>query len=181
MTIDLPGLLRGRLGALLLLGLAVAAGAWLLAQALGDVREADEQIAGSRALLARTRAAANRPAPPAPLWGTDEAALLAAFRTRLDGLAADRAVLLDETRLERDAERPTAPRLAATLRGTTEGLHGLLLALETQTPLAVVETADLSALRPAEPEAGWPTVMRLSLSLRGALAAPPADTVGSGR
>lgn len=101
------------------------------------------------------------------------AALLGAFRTRLDGLAADRAVLLDETRLERDADRPTAPRLAAVLRGTAEGLHGPLLALETQAPMAVVESAELSALRPADPETGSPTVMRLSLALRGALAAAP--------
>ncbi|GJE18842.1 hypothetical protein AIGOOFII_3575 [Methylobacterium marchantiae] len=181
MTTDLPVLLRGRLGALLLLGLAAAAGAWLLAQATGDVREAAEQIAGSRELLARTRAAADRPPPPAPLWATDEAALLAAFRARLDGLAAGRAVLLDDARLDRDADRPTAPRLAATLRGTTEGLHGLLLALETQPPLAVVETADLAVLRPADAETGWPTVMRLSLSLRGALATAPADAAEAPR
>lgn len=175
MTADLPGLLRGRLGALLLLGLAVMAGGGLLAQAFGAVSEADEQVAGARALLARTRAAAERPALPAPLWGADEAALLAAFRARLDALAANRAVLLDETRLARDPERPTAPRLAATLRGTAEGLHGLVLALETGTPLAVVETAELTAPRAADAETGWPTVMRLSLTLRGALTAAPAD------
>lgn len=177
MITDLPDLLRGRGGALALLGLGLATGLWLAGQAVGGVLETREQIAESRALLGRVKAAAHRPALPAPLWAADEAALLTAFRARLEGLVASGALLLDETRLDRDAERRTAPRLGATLRGTAEGLQGLLLALETQAPLAVIETADLTVARLADPETGRPTVMRLSLGLRGALAAEPADTV----
>jgi len=173
---DLPDRLRGRAGALLILAIAILGGLWLVGQATSDVLEARGQIAEGRALLARTRAAANRPPLPAPLWAADEAALLAAFRTRLDGLMNGRAVLLDEAHLDPDADRPTAPRLSATLRGTAEGLHDLLLGLETQAPLAVVETANLKALRPADAETGWPTVMQLSLSLRGALVPAPAGT-----
>ena len=179
MMMDLPTLLRGRTGAVLLLGIAIFAGCWLLGQATGAVLDAREQIAESRALLGRTRAAAQRPPLPAPLWATDEAALLAAFRARLAQLTGERAILVDESRLDPDPDRPTTPRLSATLRGTAEGLHGFLLALETQAPLALVETASLGVHRPADAEAGWPTVMQLSLSLRGALAAAPAgDTPG---
>lgn len=141
------------------------------------VVEARDHIAEGRALLGRTRAAANRPPLPAPFWGPDEAALLSAFRDRLDGLVAGRAVLLDESRLDSDPDRPAAPRLIATLRGTAEGLHGLLLALETQGPLAVIETAQLTAPRAADAETGRPTLMHLSLSLRGALVAPPPGEV----
>ena len=174
MTIDLPDLLRGRTGALLILAVAALGGFGLLGQAAGDIAETRGQIAEARALLSRTRAAASRPPLPAPLWATDDAALLAAFRTRLDGVMAGRAVLLDASGLEPDPARPNAPRLSATLRGTAEGLHGLLLALETQSPLAVVETARLGPARAADAETGWPTVMQLSLSLRGALVPAPA-------
>jgi len=173
MTTDLTSLLRGRGGALALLGLALVLGFWLLAQATSDVLDARERIAEGRDLLGRTRAAAERPAVAAPLWAADESALLAAFRARLDGLMASRALLLDDARLDPDAARPTAPRLSATLRGTAEGLHGLLLALETQAPLMVVETADLAVARAADAETGRPTIMQLTLALRGALSKAP--------
>ncbi|SFH07604.1 type II secretion system protein GspM [Methylobacterium gossipiicola] len=173
MSPDLATLLRGRGGAVALLGLAIVGGLWLLAQATGDVLDARERIAESRDLLGRTRAAAERPAPVPPLWAADESALLAAFRARLEGLTASRALLLDDARLDPDAARPTAPRLGATLRGTAEGLHSLLLALETQSPLMVVETADITVARPADAETGRPTVMQLTFALRGALAKAP--------
>ncbi|MBX9699798.1 MAG: hypothetical protein K2X74_10185 [Acetobacteraceae bacterium] len=174
MTIDLPSLLRGRTGALLILTVAAFGGLGLLGQAAGDVAEAQGQIAEARVLLSRTRAAASRPPLPAPLWATDDAALLTAFRARLDGVMAGRAVLLDASGLELDPGRPNAPRLSATLRGTAEGLHGLLLALETQSLLAVVESARLVSARAADAETGWPTVMQLSLTLRGAVVPAPA-------
>lgn len=170
---DLTPFLRGRGGALALLGLALATGLWLLGQAASDVMDAQDRIADGRDLLSRTRAAAERPAGPTPLWAADESALLAAFRARLDGLMASRTLLLDDARLDPDAARPTAPRLSATLRGTAEGLHGLLLALETQGPLMVVETADLTVARAADAETGRPTIMQLTVALRGALSKAP--------
>lgn len=173
MTPDLSTLLRGRGGAVALLGLALATGLWLLGQATSDVIDARERIAEGRDLLGRTRAAAARPALAPPLWAADESALLAAFRARLDGLIAPRALFLDDARLDPDAARPTAPRLTATLRGTAEGLHDLLLALETQSPLLVVETADLTVARAADAETGRPTIMKLTVALRGALSKAP--------
>lgn len=175
--IDLPTALRGRPGAFLILAAGLVLGLGLLGQATATYLEARTQIAESRALLGRTRAAAARIEPPAPLSGADETALLAAFRARLDGLGGGRAVILDETTLQADAARPSAPRLVARLRGTAEGLHGLLLALETAAPLMVVEAADLTVLRAADAEAGWPTVMGLSLTARGAVLSARAATV----
>ena len=63
-----------------------------------------------------------------------------------------------------------------TLRGTAEGLHGLLAALETEAPLIVPEEAVLSVERPADPEISRATVMRLTLTVRGVLL--PAPTTG---
>ena len=78
----------------------------------------------------------------------------AAFRTRLDGLAAPQAVVIDWTGLEADPARPDLPRLRARLRGTAGGLHGLMHALETGTPLMAIEEADLDVERPADPAIG---------------------------
>ena len=147
---------------------------------VADRLEAREQIADARGRLAQMREAAGRPAPAAPLWAADETALLAAFRARLDGLAAGRAVLIDAARLETDPARPGAPRLAAEIRGSAEGLHGLLRDLEGGAPQVAIETADLAVARAAEAEEGRPTLMRLALAARG-LVVPAADTPEAAR
>ncbi len=159
----------------LLLGLAGLA----LAAALGtgpvlDALAAQDEIALARDRLARAQAAAASPLLPAPLSAADEAGLVIAFRARLDALAAERTVLVDGAGAQHDPARPTLPRLSASLRGTAEGLHGLLQALETGAPLIVPEEAALSVERPADPEIGRATVMRLNLTVRGVLLPAPA-------
>ncbi|WFT81435.1 GspMb/PilO family protein [Methylobacterium sp. CB376] len=116
--------------------------------------------------------AAARPTGLVPLFAADAPALLAAFRARLDALAAGRAVLVDAVHVEPDPGRLEAPRLAAVLRGTTEGLRGLLLALETEEPLVVLDRADLTIVQAAEPEAERPTLLQLALAARGVVVPP---------
>ncbi|MFH6783923.1 MULTISPECIES: hypothetical protein [Methylobacterium] len=154
-----------------LAGLSLAA-----AVAVGPVLDtlaAADDIALARDRLARVQGAAAAPPVPAPLSAPDEAGLVLAFRARLDALAAGRAVLVDGAGLQPDPARPTLPRLSASLRGTAEGLHGLVQALETESPLVVPEAAELSVERPADPEIGRPTVMRLNLTVRGVILPPP--------
>lgn len=187
-TLPLPGMLRDLLSAPLPLptrpGL-VGLGCFglLLGLAVGPVSravEAEDQIATARDRLVRAQAAAARPPQPAPLFATDADALLAAFRGRLDGLVAGRAVVIDGSAVDPDPGQPTLPRLRAQLRGTAQDLHGLLHALETEAPLLAVEAADLDVARAADQEGGRPTIMRASLTLRGVLPppAPPADETG---
>lgn len=161
----------------LLLGLAGLA----LTAALGtgpvlDALSAQDDIAMARDRLARAQAAASAPPTPAPLSAADEAGLVAAFQSRLTALAAERTVAVDGSGIQPDPARPTLPRLSASLRGTAEGLHGLLDALETGVPLVVLEQAELSVERPADPEIGRATVMRLTLTARGVLAPAPKTT-----
>ncbi len=134
--------------------------------------EAADQIAAARARLARMREAAARPPAPLPLAGPDANALLANFRARLEGLADGRAALVDGTEIELDPARPTLPRLRAILRGTAEGLHGLLHALESEAPLVAVEEAEIAVARPADAESGRPTLMQVALTARGVVDAP---------
>lgn len=141
-----------------------------LALAVGPVLEAVEaqgSVAEARARLVRAQAAAARVPVPPPLVGADADALVAAFRARLEGLAAERAALLTEAEIQPDPARPALPRLRAAFRGTAEGLHGLVHALESEVPLMVIEEADLGVERPADPEIGRGTVMRLGLVVRG--------------
>ncbi|PIK72011.1 GspMb/PilO family protein [Methylobacterium frigidaeris] len=159
----------------LLLGLAGLA----LAAALGtgpvlDALGVADDIALARDRLARAQAAAAAPPVPAPLAAADEAGLVAAFRARLDTLAGERTATVDGAGIQPDPARPTLPRLSASLRGSAEGLHGLLQALETGAPLIVPEEAELSVERPADPEIGRATVMRLNLTVRGVLLPAPA-------
>lgn len=153
----------------------------LLMLAVGPVSraiDAQGEIAAARDRLARAQAASARPPQPAPLVAADADGLLAAFRARLDGLAGSRAVVIDATTLEPDPAQPTLPRLRAFLRGTAEGLHGLLHALETEAPLIAIEAADLDIARVADEEGGRPLVMRASLALRGVQLTPPPPETG---
>lgn len=149
----------------------------LLALGAGAVSaslDASAEIAVARDRLDRAQARAARPDAVPPLTGADGETLLAAFRTRLDALAADRAVVIDTTGLDPDPSRPDLPRLHGSLHGTAEGLHGFVQALETGTPLVVLEQADLGIDRPADAEIGRPTIMRLVLTARGVVLPPPA-------
>ena len=165
-------LLLGLGGIGLILGLA--------AGPVSGAIEAQGQIAAARDHLARAQAAAARPPLPAPLVAPDGDALLAAFRGRLEGLALGRAVVIDWAGLDPDPARPALPRLRTSLRGTADGLHGLLHALETEAPLLAVEEAELDIARAADEEGGRPLVMRASLTLRGVVVppAPPPDAGG---
>lgn len=148
----------------------------LLALAVGPVStalDAQSQIATARDRLARAQAAAARPPQPAPLVAADADALLAAFRGRLDTLAANRAVVIDFAGLDADPAQPVLVRLRAHLRGTAEGLHGLLHALETEAPRLAIEAAEFDVARAADEDGGRPLVMRAGLTVRGVLAPPP--------
>ncbi|WP_167858555.1 hypothetical protein [Methylobacterium nonmethylotrophicum] len=170
MTMPLPAGGRPLLAGLAALGLAIVLGTGPVLDALG----AADDIAQARDRLARAQDAAALPAVAAPLGATDETGLVLAFRARLDALAAERAVLVDGAGLQPDPARPALPRLTAALRGTAEGLHGLMQALETESPLVVPEEAELGIDRPADPETGRATVMRLTLTVRGVLLQAPA-------
>lgn len=154
----------------------------ILMLAVGPVSraiDAQGEIAAARDRLARAQAAAARPVQPLPLVAADADGLLAAFRARLDTLAGSRAVVIDATNLEADPVQPTLPRLHAFLRGTAEGLHGLMHALETEAPLIAVEAAELDIARTADEESGRPLVMRASLTVRGVQLPPlPPETGG---
>lgn len=163
-------ILVGTLG----LGLILAAAAG----PVGEAFDAASQIESGRERLVRARAAANRTPLPAPLSAADAEGLLAAFRARLDALAGARAARVEQAELEPDPDRPTLPRLRASLRGTAEGLYGLLHALETEAPLVAVEEAELRVERAADAETGRPTVMRVSLTARGVLM-PPVSPAGA--
>lgn len=174
--LSLPDVLPGRpvLAALAGLGL-------LLGLAVGPVSraiDAQSEIAAARDRLARAQAAAARPPQPAPLVAAEADGLTAAFRGRLETLAGSRAVVIDAAVLEPDPAQPTLPRLRAFLRGTAEGLHGLLHALETEAPLLAIEAAELDVDRAADEEGGRPLVMRASLTLRGVQAPPPPPETG---
>lgn len=163
--------------------LGIVALALIVALAVGPVSgaiEAQEQIAAARERLTRAQAAAIRPPQRAPLVAADAEALLAAFRTRLDALAAERAAVIDTATVEPDPAEPTLPRLRADLRGTAEGLYGLLHVLESEAPLIAVEEADLSLRRPADAETGRPTVMRARLTVRGLVPLPKPEAGGRG-
>jgi hypothetical protein len=172
---DLPS--RPRLLALAALGLALAA-------ALGPVMaclDAARDIDAARARLDAARGAAARPPATQPPVAPGADALAAAFRSRLDALAAERSVLIDRAVLDADPARPDLPRLRADLRGTAEGLHGLMHALETGAPLLAAEEADLTVERAADSEIGRPTILRLALTLRGViLRADAAPGSGAG-
>ncbi|MCJ2012628.1 hypothetical protein [Methylobacterium sp. J-076] len=145
----------------------------LMAGAVLSSLDASGAIEAARERLDRAQArAAQAPVAP-PLVAADGDALLAAFRGRLDTLAADRAVIVDAATLEADPARPGVPRLRGTLRGTAEGLHGLAYALETGTPPVAVEEADLGIERPADSEIGRPLLMRMVVTARGVVV-PPA-------
>ncbi len=137
-----------------------------------DALAAQDDIAMARDRLARAQAAAL--APPAP--GALERCGRGRPRRRLPvpphraGGGAERRIR--RAGIQPDLSRPTLPRLSASLRGTAEGLHGLLDALETGIPLVVLEEAEISVERPADPEIGRATVLRLTLTARGVL--PPA-------
>ncbi|MGY2050991.1 hypothetical protein [Methylobacterium sp. JK268] len=183
MRVDLAAAGRAlprRVRAALLALAALAAAGGLGAAALLPLVDTAAEIDQARTLLGRVVEAGERAGPPAPLWAADPASLQAAFRSRLDGLAAGRTVLLDDVRLDFDPRRPTLPVMTAMLRGTTEGLRGLLLALETQAPLVVVESAELALLSPADAAAARPTVLRLTLAARGVLV-PAAPGPGAPR
>ncbi|WP_407529129.1 GspMb/PilO family protein [Methylobacterium oryzisoli] len=169
---DLAG--RPLLAGCAALGLVLAAAAG----PLSSVLHASEEIEAARARLAAAREAVSRPRAAAPLAGPSADALLAALREHLDTLAAGRAAVIDAAEVAPDPDRPALPRLRASLRGTAEGLHGLVHALETGAPLIAVEEADLGILRPADAETGRPTVMRLAVTVRGVLT--PAEPAPRG-
>ncbi|WP_156635443.1 hypothetical protein [Methylobacterium sp. Leaf123] len=146
----------------------------LVAGPVGEAVEAAAQIEVGRERLARARAASARPPMPIPLAGSSEEELLAVFRARLESLAGTRAAVVERADLEADPDRPTLPRLRASIRGTAEGLHGLLQALETEAAFIAFEEAELGIERAADRETGRPTVMRASLTARGVLIPPPA-------
>jgi hypothetical protein len=152
-----------RLGALALL---LALGAGPVSSAL----DASAEIDAARLRLDRAREQVARPAAGLPLVAPDGEALLAAFRARLDALGP--GALVDVATLDADPAKPDLPRLRASIRGTAQGLHGLMHALETGTPLVAVEEADLAVDRPADAEIGRPTILRLALTVRGVVAAP---------
>ncbi len=152
-------------------GLLLALGAGAVSSSL----DASSAIETARDRLDRARERASRPDPIPPLVAADGEVLLAAFRARLDALAADRAVLIGAAALDPDPGHPDLPRLRAMLRGTAEGLHGLVFALETGAPFVALEEADLGIERPADAELGRPTLMRLTLVTRGVVA-PPAPS-----
>ncbi|MDF9790814.1 hypothetical protein M2440_001515 [Methylorubrum extorquens] len=143
------------------------------ADPVGEAVEAAAQIEVGRERFDRARAAASRPPLPIPLAGSSGEELLAIFRQRLESLAGARAAVVERADLEADPDRPTLPRLRASVRGTAEGLQGLLHALETESPLVAVEEAELGIERAADRETGRPTVMRASLIARGVLIPPP--------
>ena len=149
-------------------GLLLALGAGAVSSSL----DASAEIDAARDRLDRARERASRPESVPPLVAADGEALLSAFRARLDALAADRAVVIDLTSLDANPGRPDLPRLRGMLRGTAEGLHGLVHALETGAPLIAVEEADLDIERPADGEIGRPTLMRLALVARGVVVPP---------
>lgn len=149
-------------------GLLLALGAGAVSSSL----DASSAIETARDRLDRARERAARPESVPPLVAADGEALLAAFRARLDALAADRAVVIDAATLDPDPARPDLPRLRGMLRGTAEGLHGLVHALETGAPLVALEEADLGIERPADGEIGRPTLMRLSFVARGVVVPP---------
>ena len=100
-----------RLAALILL---VAAAALPLSAAL----DASAAIDAARDRLDRAYALVGRLPVTPPLVAADGDALLAAFRGRLDVLAAGRAIVIDAATLEPDPARPEVPRLRGLLRGT---------------------------------------------------------------
>lgn len=156
----------------------LAAFGLLLAVAAGPVSsalDATGEIAAARERLDRARAMAARPPVALPLSATDGEGLLAAFRGRLDALVGEAAVVVDSATIEPDPARPDLPRLRANLRGTAQGLHGVMHALETGSPLVAVEEADLGIERPADAEIGRPTVMRLTVVVRGVVAGRPPE------
>ncbi|MCJ2085269.1 hypothetical protein MKK88_04565 [Methylobacterium sp. E-005] len=140
---------------------------------LSAALDAANAIDAARDRLGRARALAARPPVTPPLVAADGDTLLAAFRDRLDALAAGRAIVIDAATLEPDAARPDLPRLRVWLRGTSAGLHGLLHALDGEAPRLVVEEADLSVARPADGEIGRPTILNLVVMARGVIAPPP--------
>ncbi|WP_267359960.1 hypothetical protein [Methylobacterium sp. GC_Met_3] len=154
------------------LGLVVAAAA----APLSALRDASHAIEAARDRLHRARALAQRQRARPPLVAADGDTLLAAFRGRLDALAAERAIVIDGAVLEPDPARPDLPRLRGLLRGTSAGLHGLLHALDTEAPRVVVEDADLSVVRPADAEIGHPTILHLAVTARGVIAPLRAGT-----
>ncbi|KMO33849.1 hypothetical protein VQ03_24310 [Methylobacterium tarhaniae] len=170
MTVSPPLAGRPLLLGLAGLGLVLALGTGPVLDALGTA----DDIAAARDRLARAQAAAAAPPSPAPLAAADEAGLVLALQARLDALAAERTVTVDGAGIQPDPGRPTLPRLSASLRGTAEGLHGLLQALETGAPLIVPEEAVLGVERSADPEIGRATVLRLTLTVRGVLLPAPA-------
>lgn len=157
-----------RLAALILL---VAAAALPLSAAL----DASAAIDAARDRLDRAYALVGRLPVTPPLVAADGDALLAAFRGRLDVLAAGRAIVIDAATLEPDPARPEVPRLRGLLRGTSAGLHALLHALDSESPRLAVAEADLSIARPADDEIGRPTILHLVVTARGVIAAPRGD------
>jgi hypothetical protein len=160
---------RSRVAALAVLAAVLLGLCGILGTHLSAALDTEADISRTRNLLARTKAGL-QPRMNIPLWATDEASLLAAFRARIATLTVGRAVLVNNVHLVPDPARPLAPILAASLRGTTQGLQGLLLDLETQPPFIVVETADLSLLKAADAEEDRPTILGASLTARGFLA-----------
>ncbi len=152
-----------RLGALAVL-VALAAGP------VSSALDAAAEIDAARLRLDRAREQVARPAAGLPLVAPDGEALLAAFRAHLDALGP--GALVDIATLEPDPAKPDLPRLRASIRGTAQGLHGLMHAVETGTPLVAVEEADLSVDRPADSDIGRPTILRLALTVRGVVSAP---------
>ncbi len=162
------------LGALAVLGLAVAG-------PVADIGELGDGIAEARERLARTRAAAARPVPSTPFAGGDAEAVSAAFRARIEAALAGRAVILEGVTVIADLDQARLPVLSAALRGTAEGLHGVLSDLDAGIPRVAAETADISVASPADADEERPTVLRLSLAVRGLLApadAPPRPEAG---
>ena len=143
----------------------------IAATPLSAALDAARAIDAARDRLDRVRALAARPPVIPPLVAADGDKLQAAFRGRLDTLAAEGAVIIDATTIEADPARPDLPRLHAQLRGTAAGLHGLLYALDSGTPRLAVEEADLAIERLADAKIGRPTILRLTVTARGVIAA----------
>ncbi|KQU05706.1 hypothetical protein ASG60_03375 [Methylobacterium sp. Leaf469] len=162
------------LGALAVLGLAVAG-------PVSEIRELGNGIAEARDRLARTRAAAARPVPSTPFSGVDADAVSAAFRARIETAIAGRAVILEDVTVVPDPDQVRLPLLNAALRGTAEGLHGVLAELDGGLPRVRTETAEIAVASPADADEERPTLLRLSLTVRGLLApadAPPRPETG---